>query len=40
MTTTKIIHHVNRDSTHEVIETLTMRFGVVIKPELSNARLL
>lgn len=40
MTTTKIIHHVNKDFTHEVIETQTLRFGFVIKSEMSNAKLI
>ncbi len=40
MKTTKIIHHVNRDFTHEVFETQTLLCGVVIKSEMSNAELL
>lgn len=37
---TKIIHHVNRDFTHEVIETQTIIKGLVIKSEFSNAILI
>lgn len=37
---TRIIHHVNRDFTHKVIETQTLLFGLVIKKEFSNAIML
>ena len=40
MKTTKIIHHVNKDFTHEVIETQTLVCGVVVKSEMSNAKLI
>jgi len=33
---TKIIHHINRDFTHEVVETITTLFGFVIKRELTS----
>jgi len=31
---TKIIHHVNKDFTHEVVETQTLLFGFVIRRKL------
>lgn len=40
MTTTRIIHHVNRAFTHMVTETQTLFQGVVIKSELSGAILI
>ncbi len=35
---TKIIHHLGKELTHEVIETVTLLFGWVIKREFSNAK--
>lgn len=37
---TLIIHHVNRDFTHKVIETRTVLGSLIIKSEFSNAILL
>lgn len=31
MITTKTIHHINKDFTHEVIETITTIFGLIVK---------
>lgn len=33
---TKIIHHINKDFTHEVIEKLSVFFGFVIKRSLTT----
>lgn len=33
---TKIIHHVNKDFTHEVVEVQTLLFGFVIKKTLTT----
>lgn len=33
---TTIIHHINKDFTHEVVETVTTLFGFVIKRELTT----
>lgn len=36
MITTKTIHHVNKDFTHEVIETITTFFGLIVKRNLET----
>lgn len=36
MITTKIIHHINKDFTHEVVERLTLLFGFCIKRSLTT----
>lgn len=34
---TKIIHHINNDFTHKVVETQTLFCGIIVKREFSNA---
>jgi hypothetical protein len=34
---TKIIHHINKDFTHKVVETQTLFMGIVFKRQFSNA---
>ena len=36
MITTKTIHHINKDFTHEVVEKLTLLFGFVIRRKLTT----
>ena len=39
MITTKTIHHINRDGSHQVIEKLLLFFGFVVKRSLTNQML-
>ena len=36
---TKIVHHINKDFTHEIIETQILFMGFVLKRKFSNANL-
>ena len=36
MITTRIIHHINRDCTHQVIEKLIYLFGILVNRSLTS----